>query len=224
MLKQSLLSLAVAGTLSASQFLHEVKEFIPQETKQSLNKNHKTILQHNTQNSMNKEQVQNLQEQLDVMMNINKKTFTDFLSVAEICLQKWVKEDKEPVVNAMNSMTDFLDIRLKQYKNIRTLYKKQAPQEIMDTLSELEQLSKEAKSVVQNFKNEIEIIVSIQNELKNNEIIEDFWVPIVQIKDKNIVMVKLKNIDENDFDKIDRVEEELNKTITSKYIDAIMVA
>jgi len=224
MLKKSLVSLALAGSLSASQFLNNVKDFVPQYSKQELNAQAKAIKSKKSK-TLNSEQIKTIQESIEAMMFVNTTTFTDFLPTFEIALQKWVKEDVESVYLAIDLIDEFLNIRLKQYTNMKTMLKgTNFPKEEYAKIEEMEKLSREAKRTIQKYKQDIQILSSIQHDLKNiSEVqIDDFWLPTLE--ENNNLIVKVKSIKEDDFDAIEKIESLLNEKINSKYIDTIMVA
>lgn len=224
MIKNSLLSLALAGTLSATQFLSDIKDFTPNNDAQSLNKQSKMIRSKNDK-SLSKKQIENIQASIDIMFGVNERTFTDFLPTLEISLQKWAKEEEETLLAAMDWMENSLNTRLKQYSNMKSMLKSSNPPvELLENIATIDKMSREAKRTILTYKKYIKIIVSIKNELSevDNIIVDDFWLPVIEEKE-NSVMVKLSGIDEEDFDRIDEIEHGLNIAINSEYIKTIMV-
>lgn len=223
MLKNSLLSLALAGTLSASQFTEKVKDFFPQNSAQELNVQKKQINAHKL--AMTSEMIEEHKKHLDVMMGVNERTFTDFIPTAQTSLQRWSKEDIESTSMALELMLGYLDIRLKQYSNMKLIYKKaNAPKELVDQIALMDKMSREAKKQINEMIKESKIISSINEYLSKIDDVNiiDFWIPVIE--EKSNIMVKVAGIDENDFDKIDELESRLNSNITHKSIDTIMVA
>lgn len=225
MLKQSLMSLALAGTLSASQFLSEIKEFVPQTSAQEFNQQKIAIQKSHKTTILNDEQLANLRENIDIMMSVNTRTFTDFLPTAEVGLQSWAKEDLASTLLAFDTITTFIDMRLKQYSNMNLMLKNtNAPKELLKDISTMDRMSREAKKEVNRLQKNAQIISSIKDELAKIQSvkIEDFWLPT--IGEENNILVKIAGIKEDDFNKIDEIENQLNQEICSKYIQTIMVA
>jgi len=223
--KKSLISLALAGTLSASQFLGNVKEFTPNTTLQELNAQESAFKKQNAK-SLSEEQIKVFEDAITIMMEVNEKTFSDFFPTLEISLQKWVKEDATSVQKAMNTIEEFLNIRLKQYTNMKKILKgKNPPKNLITQIEKMEKLSREAKRTLQKYKSDIEIILSVKKAFSQcSDIpIADFWLPTISEHNNNI-LVKLEGIHDDDFDTIERYESLLNEKIDSKYIDTIMVA
>lgn len=224
-MKKSLISLALAGTLSASQFLGNVKEFTPNTTLQELNAQESAFKKQNAK-SLSEEQIKVFEDAITIMMEVNEKTFSDFFPTLEISLQKWVKEDATSVQKAMNTIEEFLNIRLKQYTNMKKILKgKNPPKNLITQIEKMEKLSREAKRTLQKYKSDIEIILSVKKAFSQcSDIpIADFWLPTISEHNNNI-LVKLEGIHDDDFDTIERYESLLNEKIDSKYIDTIMVA
>ena len=224
MLKKSMLSLALAGTLSASQFLSHTKEFMPQESTQKLNQEAK-LIKNSKSRTLSQEQIDNIKSGISVMMGVNERTYTDFLSTLEASFQRWAKEDKASLSAALDTMTEFLNIRLKQYDNMsKALKGTNAPKELFSDISKMEKLSREAKKILTQHKKNLDIFTSIEKSVMSikDVAVESFWLP--EIEEKNAVLVKVSGIKEDDFEAMDKASQTLNESISSPYIEAIMVA
>jgi len=224
MLKESMLSLALAGTLTASQFLSHTKEFAPQESAQRLNKEAKLIKQSKTR-ALSVEQIENITSSVSIMMGVNKRTYSDFLPTLEASFQRWAIEDKESLSQALEIMPEFLNTRMKQYENIKKALKgTNAPKELLDDIAKMEKLSREAKKILAQHKKNLDIFTSIEESLMSVKDVEvmSFWLP--EIAEKNAVLVKVSGIKEDDFEAMDKASDILNKSVISPYIEAIMVA
>lgn len=225
-MKKTLISLALAGTLSASSFLSEVKDFLPNENAQDLNQQLKSIKKQSNARQVSPEKLATIQQSIDIMHSVNKRTFTDFLPTVEVSLQLWVKTDKEALVQAMDWMDDALSLRLKQYTNMKEMLKNtNAPHKMLQQIKDMEKMSRDAKRTITTYQKQIKVISAIQKELDAfNEIsVKDFWIPVLELKENSII-IKVDGIAETDFDAIESLEERLNTSINSKYISAIMVA
>lgn len=227
MLQKTLLSLAVAGTLSASQFLGEVKSFSAKTDAQTLNKEAEAIKKLATR-ILTSEQKDVMKTSIEAMMRVNKRTYTDFIPTLETSIQKWSKEDKSEILEALDLISNFLDIRLKQYKNMKDMLKNTNIDKILlDEINNMEKMSRNAKKIISNYKNKVFIVDSIKTtlksvKLKDNVSVNDFWIPVIE--DTNDIVVKISGVAEDDFEEIDKVESFLNEKIDSRYINTIMVA
>lgn len=222
MLKTTLLSLAIAGSLTASQFLDSTKDFAPQDSIQNLNKEAKLIKKNKTK-TFTGDQISGFQTSVNMMMEVNERTYTDFLPVLESSIQRWVKEDKGSVIQALDMMMNFLQIRLKQYSNLINGFKhSNVPQDILNKVAKMRELSREAKKIIATHQTNVEILISINEDLTNiKEIkVEEFWLP--NIGEQNTVIVKIKDLKEDDFQAMEEASQRLNELVTSPYIDTIM--
>ena len=223
-MKKSLLSLALAGSLSASQLFSYTQELKPQNTAQKLNQEARLIKNSKTR-ALTEEQIEQIAQSVDAMMSVNERTYSDFLPALEASFQKLAKEDKELLSQSLKMMKEFLDIRLKQYANIsKALKSTNIPNDILENISKMEKLSREAKKIISNHEKNLHIYTSIESYLGSLEDvkIKSFWVP--EFKEKSVVLVKVEGIDEDDFDAMDKATDALNAGISSPHIEAIMVA
>jgi len=224
MLKKSMLSLALAGTLTASQFLSHTKEFMPQESAQKLNQEAKLIKKTKSR-TLTQEQIDNIKNAVSIMMDVNNRTYSDFLPTLEASFQRWAKEDKASLSASLDIMSEFLSIRLKQYDNmVKALKGTNAPKELLSDISKMEKLSRDAKKILTQHKKNLAIFTSIEKDIMSVQgvEVESFWLP--EIEEKNAVLVKVSGIKEDDFEAMDKATQTLNSRVTSEYIEAIMVA
>jgi len=223
MIKQSLVALAISGTLTASQFLTDVKNFIPKETAQNLNIQSKGIKAQKRKH-LTDEQILVIEQSIQTMIEVNERTFSDFLPSIDIALQRWVKEDKSSIESSLVWINEALNLRIKQYNNMKMALKNSnVSDELLEKIANMDRLSRRAKKIIKKYEEQITVISSIENELKTIENINDFWLPVIE-ENQNSVIVDIKDIDKNNFDKIEEIEESLNQQINSKYIQYIMVA
>jgi len=226
-MKKTLLSLAVAGTLSASQFLAEVKDFSANTDAQTLNREAYAIKKMQT-TLLSDEQRNIMKGSVQAMMLVNERTYTDFLPTLETSIQKWSKEDKENLLQAIELISSFLDLRLKQYKNMKDMLKNtNIDKSLLNDISTMDKMSRNAKKILSSYKNQVAVIDSIKTSifsvsLEDGISIDDFWIPILE--ESNNILVKVNGLKNDDFEKIDKTESFLNEKIASKYIHTIMVA
>jgi len=226
-MKETLLSLAVAGTLSASQFLAEVKDFSVNTDAQTLNKEATAIKKMQTR-LLSQEQSNIMKSSIQAMMLVNERTYTDFLPTLETSIQRWAKEDKNNLLQAIELITSFLDIRLKQYKNMKNMLNNtDIDKSILNDIATMDKMSRNAKKIFSSYKNQVAVIDSIKTSifsvtLEDGISIDDFWIPVLE--ESNNILVKVNGLKNDDFEKIDKTESFLNEIIDSKYIHTIMVA
>jgi len=227
--KNSLLSLALAGSLSITEFTESAKDFFPNTSLQELNKEKKAIKEKKNFLKLSDEQLIEHKDQLDVMLSVNKRTFEDFFPTLDVSLQKWVKEDISTVNEVLIHFDKAFDIRLKQYENLKNIYKNSnVPEEMFSQINNMVMMTKEAKRKIKELKSQVIILVEVKKTFEDLNSYEkfdlnDYWLSSIE-KENNILMVDIKNIDKNDFARIAKIEEELNQKLVSNNIDFVSVA
>ena len=226
-IKQSMLSLALAGTLTASQFAKNVEDYFPKNNSQDLNIEKKNIQNSKKYTKLTEIQLADQKKHLDIMLDVNNRTFQDLFPALEVSLQKWVKDDKEKVSYILDILLESFNTRIKQYDNLKNACKNtNIPKEYIVQIDKMRTLSNDAKRKIKDFKNKVEILSeakSIFNNLKSLDIkFSDYWLPTIEDKN-NIIFVSVDNIDLDDFETIEKLEVSLNKNLMSNNFDFIAI-
>ncbi|MEA3523147.1 MAG: hypothetical protein U9R50_09225 [Campylobacterota bacterium] len=225
-IKNSMLSLALAGTLTASQFSENAKDYFPNKTLQELNTEKQNIKKSKKHIYLDSEKIQNLEKQLDIMLGVNNRTFEDLFPALEISLQQWIKDDRENVYSALKFLDDAFDVRMKQYSNLKDIYKNSNVSSVhMDKIKEMVSLTAQAKKKVKELENQVKILleaekVFIEMNSKVQFQLSDYWLPSILEKD-NALLITINDLKNDDFDSLNQLEDELNGYLESKTIDII---
>jgi len=225
-IKNSMLSLALTGTLTASQFSENAKDYFPNKTFQELNIDKQSIKKSKKNIFLDDEKIENLKKHLDVMLRVNNRTFEDLFPALEISLQQWVKDDKENVYMALKFLNNAFNLRLKQYSNLKNIYRNSNISSIhMNTIKEMVSFTTQAKRKIKELENQVKILteareIFIEINAKTKYELSDYWLPTILEKD-NVLLITVNNLKNDDFDLFTQLEDELNGYLKSKTIDII---
>lgn len=170
--------------------------------------------------------MEDLEKHLDIMLGVNNRTFEDLFPALEISLQQWIKDDRENVYTALKFLDDAFDVRIKQYSNLKDVYKNSNVSSIhMDKIKEMVSLTTQAKKKIKELENQIKILIEaekifIEMNSKVQFKLSDYWLPSILEKD-NTLLITVNDLKNDDFDSLNQLEDELNGYLESKTIDII---
>jgi hypothetical protein len=218
MIKNTVLSLVLASSMSVSAFADSVKSNIPEISFSKL-KQQSASIKKQSSSKMTDQQLSDFTKQLDVMKRVNLTTETDFIPALDANLQRWAKEDIAVLKYAVDYIKTALKSRQSQYDNLALVAKQlKAPKEIVEQIQELKKMTADTQEKVKEFNarihaiEEANILVSEASKIIK---IDDFWIPALAGNKNNALIVKTSAIAENDFDKLAEVEDQLIVSLSS---------
>ncbi len=218
MLKNTVLSLVLASSMSVNAFADSVKSNIPEISFSKL-KQQAASIKKQPSSKMTDQQIADFTKQLEVMKSINLTTERDFIPALDANLQRWAKEDVNTLKGAVNYMKTALKSRQSQYDNLALVAKQlKAPKEIQEQFQELKRLTVDTQEKIKEFNARIHAIEEANTLVAEaSKIIEidDFWIPALAGNKNNALIVKTSAIGENDYDKLTEVEDQLVASLSS---------
>ena len=228
-----LLTLAMASSLSASDFETKTKSALPEISMNKLKKDMKMMAQVKT---LTIEQAATFNNELEVMAKVNEHTKNIFLPALEANLQRWMKEDVESVKHSLTWIQIAITTRTKQYDVLQKLFKKaKAPSSLLSKLDLLTESSLENKVIVRNIKMKVEVLKEAKTLFSRNKNVladielDDYWLPVVSLESENSMIVTNNTIQTcKDFEWLDDVEQRLQSALSeellkTKHITSIVV-
>lgn len=218
MIKNTVLSLVLASSMSVSAFAATVKTNIP-ETSFSQLKQQAAKIKKNDSAKMTDQQVNEFRNTLEIMKSVNLSTEKEFIPALDANLQRWAKEDIVVLKNALTYIKIALKSRQSQYDNLTSIAKNgKAPKEINERLYELKQLTNESQEKITEFTSRVKAIeeanLFIADASKIVDI-EDFWIPALAGDKNNILILKTTSIEQDNFAKLAATEEKLTTALAS---------
>lgn len=218
MLKNSVLSLLLASSMSVNAFADIAKSYMPEISFTKL-KQQSASLKKQSSSKMTEQQLADFTKQLDVMKTVNLSTETDFIPALDANLQRWAKEDIGILKYAVDYIKTALKSRQSQYDNLALAAKQlKAPKEIVEQIQELKKMTADTQEKVKEFNTRIHAIEEANTLVAEaSKIIEidDFWIPALVGNKHNALIVKTSAIQQNDFEKLTEVEDQLSASLSS---------
>lgn len=218
--KNSIVAMAAAGTLSLSAFAAIIKD----ESYKPINSTVQT--RQKAQHIFSDEKIEYIKNAISVMEQVNINTHTIYIPAMEASLQRWVKEEDIKILyQVFDWIENRLNERLRQYKNIKKMLKNTNANYLLNEIGILEKMTRLAKQKYTELKKNAQVIEDAKNfvsYVNKNKIadIKEFWIPYVKEND-NVLIVNISYETEEEHLKMEKI---LNETINSKKIIAITVA
>lgn len=212
MLKNTVLSLVLASSMSVNAFADATKSNIPEISFSKL-KQQAASIKKQSSSKMSEQQLTDFTQQLEIMKSVNLTTERDFIPALDANLQRWAKED----INVLKDAVDYIKIALKsrqsQYDNLLLAAKQlKAPKEIQEQFHELKRLTADTQEKVKEFNTRIHAIEEANFLMvEASKIIEinDFWIPALSGNKHNALILKTASIEHDDYEKLTEVEDQL---------------
>lgn len=218
--KNSIVAMAAAGTLSLSAFAAIIKD----ESYKPINSTVQT--RQKAQHIFSDEKIEYIKNAISAMEQVNINTHTIYIPAMEASLQRWVKEEDIKILyQVFDWIENRLNERLRQYKNIKKMLKNTNANYLLNEIGILEKMTRLAKQKYTELKKNAQVIEDAKNfvsYVNKNKIadIKEFWIPYVKEND-NVLIVNISYETEEEHLKMEKI---LNETINSKKIIAITVA
>jgi len=218
MLKNTVLSLVLASSMSVNVFADIAKSYMPEISFSKL-KQQSASIKKQASSKMTDQQLAVLINTLSVMKSVNEATENDFIPALDANLQRWAKEDSGVLKYAVDYIKTALKSRQSQYDNLALTAKQlKAPKEILEQIQELKKMTADTQEKVKEFNARIHAIEeanALVAEASKIIKIDDFWIPALTGNKNNALIVKTSAIGENDFDKLTEVEDQLIVSLSS---------
>lgn len=218
MIKNTVLSLVIASSMSVNAFADIAKSYMPEISFSKL-KQQSASLKKQSSSKMTEQQLSDFTTQLDVMKTVNLTTETDFIPALDANLQRWAKEDIGVLKYAVDYIKTALKSRQSQYDNLALAAKQlKAPKEIVEQIQELKKMTADTQEKVKEFNARIHAIEEaniLVSEASKIIMIDDFWIPALVGNKNNALIVRTSAIGENDFDKLTEIEDQLMVSLSS---------
>lgn len=218
MIKNTVLSLVLASSMSVSAFADIAKSYMPEISFSKL-KQQSASLKKQSSSKMTEQQLSVLLNTLSIMKSVNVATENDFIPALDANLQRWAKEDIGVLKHAVDYIKTALRSRQSQYDNLALTAKQlKAPKEIVEQIQELKKMTADTQEKVKEFNarihaiEEAKILVSEASKIIK---IDDFWIPALAGNKNNALIVKTSAIGANDFDKLTEVEDQMIVSLSS---------
>lgn len=218
--KDSIVAMAVAGTLSIHAFATSIKDDYYKPIDSILQARQKA------QFTLSDEKIEHIKNAISLMEQVNINTHSIYIPAMEASLQRWVKEDDSKVLYEVFSLIkDMLNECLRQYKNIKEILKNTNASYLLKDVDDLEKMTRLAKHKYAELEKNAQVIEEAKNfvsYINKNRIadIKEFWIPYIKEND-NVLIVNASY--ESEEERL-QVEETLNKALVSNKIIAIAIS
>jgi len=214
-----LLTIALASTISISEYEEKVKSALPEISMNKLKHDQKRI---SSVGVMTTAQLEIFEKELAVMKTVNDHTKDVFIPALQANLQRWSKEDIDAVRQSIAWIQTALTTRLKQYDVLSKMVKKaKAPSVVLAQLQALINDSKNSKQAIHVIKSETNVLeealalFNASQKVDANMVPEDFWLPTISIEEKNVLIVTNQMIQEsNDYEALNLFETKLQHSLS----------